>query len=184
MKILQIVRRRDRPGSMTVRTAFRTLKPGTVRRDNNMESSAFGIEVTGRISGHGRRVDLQRERKRNGAYVTEQAPLSLYRAIEAALRATNVFCAQWGGVEHGGGTGRFVRLGALKGASAAVRVAAACALSAKKQRPGELQLLAGASVYLTRNLRRRQFLPQQFLYFFPLPHGQGSLRPTFGDLLR
>src|SRR5437870_1435393 len=23
------------------------------------------------------------------------------------------------------------------------------------------------------------YLPQQFLYFFPLPHGQGSLRPTF-----
>src|SRR5256885_16903002 len=22
--------------------------------------------------------------------------------------------------------------------------------------------------------------PQQFLYFFPLPQGQGSLRPTFG----
>ena len=123
------------------------------------------------------------EQKRNGAYVTEQAPLSLYRAIEAALRAPNVFCAQWDGVEHGGGTGRFVRLGALKGASAAFRVAAACALSVKK-RPGELQLPAGASVYSTRKLRRRQFLPQQFLYFFPLPHGQGSLRPTFGDLLR
>ena len=27
-------------------------------------------------------------------------------------------------------------------------------------------------------------LPQQFLYFFPLPQGQGSLRPTFGDLRR
>jgi len=27
-------------------------------------------------------------------------------------------------------------------------------------------------------------LPQQFLYFFPLPHGQGSLRPTFGASLR
>src|SRR5207247_2405718 len=24
-------------------------------------------------------------------------------------------------------------------------------------------------------------LPQQFLYFFPLPHGHGSLRPTFGN---
>ena len=23
--------------------------------------------------------------------------------------------------------------------------------------------------------------PQHFLYFFPLPHGQGSLRPTFGS---
>ena len=23
------------------------------------------------------------------------------------------------------------------------------------------------------------FRPQQFLYFFPLPHEQGSLRPTF-----
>src|SRR6266568_7589634 len=26
--------------------------------------------------------------------------------------------------------------------------------------------------------------PQQFLYFFPLPHGQGSLRPTFGNSRR
>ena len=83
------------------------------------------------------------EQKRNGAYVTEQAPLSLYRAIEAALRAPNVFCAQWDGVEHGGGTGRFVRLGALKGASAAGCVGAACALSAKKNRPGELNYPPG-----------------------------------------
>src|SRR6266542_2592912 len=30
----------------------------------------------------------------------------------------------------------------------------------------------GPAVYATR--------PQQFLYFFPLPHGHGSLRPTFG----
>ena len=27
-------------------------------------------------------------------------------------------------------------------------------------------------------------LPQQFLYFFPLPHVHGSLRPTFGASLR
>src|ERR1035438_583550 len=27
---------------------------------------------------------------------------------------------------------------------------------------------------------QRQFFPQQCLYFFPLPHGQGSFRPTFG----
>src|SRR5205814_6644833 len=26
--------------------------------------------------------------------------------------------------------------------------------------------------------------PQQFLYFFPLPHGHGSLRPTFGNSRR
>jgi hypothetical protein len=26
-----------------------------------------------------------------------------------------------------------------------------------------------------------QPLPQHFLYFLPLPHGQGSLRPTFGS---
>src|ERR1700682_452070 len=26
--------------------------------------------------------------------------------------------------------------------------------------------------------------PQQFLYFFPLPQGHGSLRPTFGMLRR
>jgi hypothetical protein len=25
------------------------------------------------------------------------------------------------------------------------------------------------------------FLPQQFLYFLPLPHGHGSLRPTLGS---
>lgn len=34
----------------------------------------------------------------------------------------------------------------------------------------------------------RQFAPaaapaQHFLYFFPEPHGQGSLRPTFVDAL-
>ena len=28
-------------------------------------------------------------------------------------------------------------------------------------------------------LQRHLFLPQQFLYFFPLPQGQGSLRPMF-----
>ena len=28
--------------------------------------------------------------------------------------------------------------------------------------------------------RSHTFLPQQFLYFFPLPQGQGSLRPIFG----
>src|SRR3972149_7912695 len=26
-----------------------------------------------------------------------------------------------------------------------------------------------------------QFVPQHFLYFLPLPHGQGSLRPNFSD---
>ena len=26
-----------------------------------------------------------------------------------------------------------------------------------------------------------QCAPQHFLYFFPLPHGQGALRPTFGS---
>src|SRR2546421_11084639 len=26
--------------------------------------------------------------------------------------------------------------------------------------------------------------PQQFLYFFPLPHGHGSFRPTFGTVRR
>jgi len=29
-----------------------------------------------------------------------------------------------------------------------------------------------------------RYLPQHFLYFFPLPHGHGSLRPTFGDSSR
>jgi hypothetical protein len=28
------------------------------------------------------------------------------------------------------------------------------------------------------------YFPQHFLYFFPLPQGQGSLRPTFGAELR
>jgi len=28
--------------------------------------------------------------------------------------------------------------------------------------------------------RRTGYLPQQDLYFFPLPHGQGSFRPTLG----
>lgn len=28
----------------------------------------------------------------------------------------------------------------------------------------------------------RGYLPQQFLYFLPLPHGQGSFLPTFGSL--
>jgi len=27
-------------------------------------------------------------------------------------------------------------------------------------------------------------LPQQFLYFFPEPHGHGSFRPTLGALRR
>ena len=27
---------------------------------------------------------------------------------------------------------------------------------------------------------RCYFAPQHFLYFLPLPHGHGSLRPTFG----
>jgi hypothetical protein len=27
----------------------------------------------------------------------------------------------------------------------------------------------------------RAYCPQHFLYFFPLPQGQGSLRPTFGE---
>src|SRR5678816_2814938 len=29
-------------------------------------------------------------------------------------------------------------------------------------------------------LSRSRYLPQHFLYFFPLPHGYGSLRPTLG----
>src|SRR6202043_1485594 len=36
----------------------------------------------------------------------------------------------------------------------------------------------------TRPILTHACLPQQFLYFFPLPHGQGSLRPTFGASLR
>src|SRR5215472_19206681 len=30
-------------------------------------------------------------------------------------------------------------------------------------------------------ISRYAILPQQFLYFFPLPHGHGSLRPTLGN---
>src|ERR1017187_8960722 len=30
------------------------------------------------------------------------------------------------------------------------------------------------------SMRQRQFFPQHCLYFFPLPHGQGSFRPTLG----
>jgi hypothetical protein len=29
-------------------------------------------------------------------------------------------------------------------------------------------------------MNRYATLPQQFLYFFPLPQGHGSFRPTFG----
>ena len=31
--------------------------------------------------------------------------------------------------------------------------------------------------------RVNQFFPQHFLYFLPLPHGHGSLRPTFGGAM-
>src|SRR6266511_962088 len=41
------------------------------------------------------------------------------------------------------------------------------------QRLAEAVGLGRALRYATR--------PQQFLYFFPLPQGQGSLRPTFGN---
>jgi hypothetical protein len=48
---------------------------------------------------------------------------------------------------------------------------------------------ANASVTVTRaNDSPRQYVyavrPQQFLYFLPLPHGQGSFRPTLGLTLR
>ena len=34
--------------------------------------------------------------------------------------------------------------------------------------------------FASRRLKEHySFLPQQFLYFLPLPQGQGSLRPTF-----
>lgn len=34
----------------------------------------------------------------------------------------------------------------------------------------------------TRELK--DYTPQHFLYFLPLPHGQGSLRPALGSVLR
>src|SRR4029077_5639323 len=40
------------------------------------------------------------------------------------------------------------------------------------RRTQKRQLMFASANYATR--------PQQFLYFFPLPQGQGSLRPTFG----
>ena len=39
---------------------------------------------------------------------------------------------------------------------------------------GRMQLLVGSSTQF------RSGEPWHFLYFFPLPHGQGSFRPTFG----
>src|SRR5438105_5893185 len=41
----------------------------------------------------------------------------------------------------------------------------------------ELRAGGGARRFACRDYTTR---PQQFLYFFPLPHGHGSLRPTFG----
>ena len=44
----------------------------------------------------------------------------------------------------------------------------------------QLQLASLLHNSVTQN-RRRLHLPQHFLYFLPLPHGQGSLRPIFGS---
>src|SRR5277367_2681184 len=45
-------------------------------------------------------------------------------------------------------------------------------------------LISGLLVVLSSQPGRRatRYFPQQFLYFLPLPQGQGSLRPTFGPV--
>ncbi len=52
----------------------------------------------------------------------------------------------------------------------------------KKQQRGKVFILHFSVFALSRMKTRPTclfYLPQHFLYFFPLPHGQGSLRPTF-----
>ena len=39
-------------------------------------------------------------------------------------------------------------------------------------------------VFIAERQIRDFYLPQQFLYFLPLPHGHGSFRPTFGIVRR
>ena len=46
----------------------------------------------------------------------------------------------------------------------------------KKTEPQDSQLRFFYTIYA--------FRPQQFLYFLPLPHGHGSLRPIFGEVRR
>ena len=46
---------------------------------------------------------------------------------------------------------------------------------------GEKKLLVNERCSLTNNLFNYNPFPWQFLYFLPLPHGQGSLRPTLGS---
>src|SRR5687767_8091799 len=41
-----------------------------------------------------------------------------------------------------------------------------------------------APLRLTPRRDEQSYLPQHFLYFFPEPHGQVSLRRTFGSVLR
>ena len=38
---------------------------------------------------------------------------------------------------------------------------------------------ANGQLSQAEQVKRYQFLPQQYLYLLPLPQGQGSLRPTF-----
>jgi len=52
-----------------------------------------------------------------------------------------------------------------------------------------IQALGGIDRFVRRGMTksekpvpRQAFLPQQFLYFFPLPQGQGSLRPMRASL--
>src|SRR5947207_1802881 len=44
----------------------------------------------------------------------------------------------------------------------------------------EVVVSADCSPHRNGELRYAASFPQHFLYFFPLPHGHGSLRPTFG----
>jgi hypothetical protein len=41
------------------------------------------------------------------------------------------------------------------------------------------RILGGKRPFLGNRLRHGQLRPQHRLYFFPDPHGHGSLRPTF-----
>jgi hypothetical protein len=44
-----------------------------------------------------------------------------------------------------------------------------------------LMASAACLIFLSVFVATSQPFPQHFLYFFPLPHGQGSLRPIFGS---
>ena len=50
-----------------------------------------------------------------------------------------------------------------------------------KQTKKDLELFCRTKSFIFQlEFIAQEFLPQQFLYFFPLPHGHGSFLPTFG----